>query len=131
MTPQKLDIVFQALADQTRRGILARLSQGEATVNELAAPFEMSQPSISRHLKVLEEAGLIEVGERTAQFRPRRLKTDALAEARAWMEQLGAMWTDSFDKLDDFLVESREGAKPRRAAQAKTAKKGKTHGKRS
>lgn len=125
MKPQKLDIVFQALADQTRRGILARLAKGEATVNELAKPFDMSQPSISRHLKVLEEAGLIEVGARTAQFRPRRLKADTLIEARAWMEQFGAMWTDSFDKLDEFLEEtSRVKARPKAAA------KGKSHGKR-
>ena len=125
MTPMQLDIVFQALADQTRRGILARLAKGEATVNELAEPFDMSQPSISRHLKVLEEAGLIEVGARTAQLRPRRLKAETLTEARAWMEQLGAMWTDSFDKLDDFLEEtSRAKARPKAAA------KGKSHGKR-
>ena len=124
MTPMQLDIVFQALADQTRRGILARLAKGEATVNELAEPFDMSQPSISRHLKVLEEAGLIEVGARTAQFRPRRLKAETLTEAQAWMEQLGGMWTDSFDKLEDFLEEtSRAKARPKAAA------KGKSHGK--
>lgn len=127
MTPQKLDIVFQALADQTRRGILARLAKGEATVNELAAPFGISQPSISRHLKVLEEAGLIERGERSAQFRPRRLKTEAVVEARAWMEQLSAMWADSFDKLDDFLAETK-------VVKARTIKpatrKGKSNGRR-
>jgi len=127
MTPHKLDIVFQALADQTRRGILARLAKGEATVNELAAPFGISQPSISRHLKVLEEAGLIEVGARTAQFRPRRLKTEAMAEARAWMEQLSAMWADSFDKLDDFLAETK-AAKARASKPA--ARKGKSDGRR-
>ncbi len=119
--PQKLDIVFQALADQTRRAILARLAQGEATVNELAAPFDMSQPSISRHLKVLEEAGLIEVGARTAQFRPRRLKTEALARARSWMDQL---WGESFDRLDAFLAET-SADKPR--ARAKNKAKGKSH----
>jgi DNA-binding transcriptional ArsR family regulator len=125
MTPQKLDIVFQALADQTRRGILARLARGEATVNELAAPFDMSQPSISRHLKVLEEAGLIEVGARTAQFRPRRLKTEALAQARGWMDQF---WGESFDRLDDFLAET-SADKPK--ARATNKAKGKSHGKRS
>lgn len=124
MKAAQLDIVFQALADQTRRGILARLAKGEASVNELAKLFGISQPSISRHLKVLEEAGLIELGTRTAQFRPRRLRTQALEEARVWMEQLGAMWTDSFDKLDDFLAET--GAKP-----GTKARKGKTHGKRN
>lgn len=125
MTPQKLDIVFQALADQTRRGILARLAQGEATVNELAAPFDMSQPSISRHLKVLEEAGLIEVGARTAQFRPRRLKTEALVQARGWMDQF---WGESFDRLDEFLAVT-SADKPK--ARATNKAKGKTHGKRS
>jgi DNA-binding transcriptional ArsR family regulator len=119
-------LVFQALADQTRRGMLARLAKGEATVNELAAPFGISQPSISRHLKVLEEAGLIELGERSAQFRPRRLKPEALEEVKAWMGQLGAMWSDSFDKLDEFLEET-----ARAKARPKTAGKGKTHGKRN
>lgn len=94
---------------------------GEATVNELAAPFDMSQPSISRHLKVLEEGGLIEVGARTAQFRPRRLKTEALARARSWMDQL---WGESFDRLDAFLAET-SADKPR--ARAKNKAKGKSH----
>ncbi len=129
MTPAMLDVVFQALADPTRRAILARLAQGEASVNELAAPFDMSQPSISRHLKVLEEAGLIEPGERSAQFRPRRLRADTLVEARQWMEQLGAMWTDSFDRLDDFLARTPERAAPRRALKA--ARKGKANGRRN
>jgi DNA-binding transcriptional ArsR family regulator len=128
MTPQKLDSVFQALGDRTRRAILARLAKGEASVNELAQPFDMSQPSISRHLKVLEAAGLIELGERSAQFRPRRLKAEALAEARAWMDQVGAMWTDSFDRLDEFIANT---TADRAKARGKSKPKAKPHGKRT
>lgn len=93
---------FAALADPTRRAILARLAQGEATVSELRQPFEISQPAISRHLKVLEAAGLIE-GGRAAQSRPRRLKAEALAETQDWIAGLRNLWSDSFDRLDDFL----------------------------
>jgi DNA-binding transcriptional ArsR family regulator len=103
-----LDRQFAALADPTRRAILARLARGEATVGELQRPFGISQPAISRHLKVLEAAGLIE-GSRSAQSRPRRLKTDALGEARDWIDGLRNLWNDSFDRLDEFLSNSNEG----------------------
>ena len=97
-----LDEIFTALADPTRRAILARLSEGEASVNELAAPFRISQPAISRHLKVLERAGLIS-RTRDAQRRPCRLEADALAEASAWIERYRERWEQSFARLDDLL----------------------------
>ena len=103
-----LDRQFAALADPTRRAILARLARGEATVAELQRPFEISQPAISRHLKVLEAAGLIE-GGRAAQSRPRRLKTGALGDARDWMDGLRNLWNDSFDRLGDFINNAEEG----------------------
>ncbi len=93
-----LSTVFAALADPTRRAILARLSQGEASVGELAAPFAMSQPAISKHLKVLERAGLIARG-RAAQWRPCRLQAAPLQQANAWLEHYAAFWSDSFDRL--------------------------------
>lgn len=99
---EQLNRRFAALADPTRRAILARLAKGEATVGELQRPFGISQPAISRHLKVLEAAGLIE-GGRAAQSRPRRLKPEALAEAQDWIASLRDLWSDSFDRLDDFL----------------------------
>lgn len=99
---EQLSRQFAALADPTRRAILARLAKGEATVGELQRPFGISQPAISRHLKVLEAAGLIE-GGRAAQSRPRRLKADGLAEAQDWIAGLRNLWSDSFDRLDAFL----------------------------
>lgn len=99
---ESLDAKFSALADPTRRAILARLALGEATVTELSAPFRMSQPAISKHLKVLESAGLIETAQ-AAQARPRRLRPDALRETSEWVDQLRGLWSDSFDRLDDFL----------------------------
>jgi DNA-binding transcriptional ArsR family regulator len=120
-------MTFQALADCTRRAILARLARGEATVNELAAPFDMSQPSISRHLKVLGTAGLIERGA-NAQFRPRRLKPETLKEAAAWIDQFSALWADPLDRLDDDLKDAMRAA-PRghaasRAIHSRTSKNG-------
>lgn len=97
-----LSRTFTALADPTRRAILARLALGEATVSELTRPFGISQPAISRHLKVLEQAGLIE-GGKSAQARPRRLKPEALDATAAWMEQLRGLWRDSFERLDELL----------------------------
>ena len=97
-----LDRQFTALADPTRRAILARLARGEATVGELQRPFGISQPAISRHLKVLEAAGLIE-GGKAAQARPRRLKAEGLDAARGWIDGLRNLWSDSFDQLDAFL----------------------------
>jgi DNA-binding transcriptional ArsR family regulator len=99
-----LDRTFAALADPTRRAIVARLARGEANVAELARPFAISQPAVSRHLKVLEEAGLIEHG-RAAQARPRRLRPEALAAATHWLGSIRHLWDDSFDKLDALLAE--------------------------
>jgi DNA-binding transcriptional ArsR family regulator len=104
-TSDQLDATFLALADPTRRAILAQLAQGEATVAELAAPFAISQPAISKHLKVLERAGLIEQG-RIGQSRPRRLRVDALRATGAWFDQVADLWRDSFDRLDTLLMET-------------------------
>jgi DNA-binding transcriptional ArsR family regulator len=104
-----LDQTFAALADPTRRAILARLALGEATVNELARPFAISQPAISRHLKVLEAAGLIESGQ-DAQRRPRRLVARPLAEVSEWLEPYRKSWEESFVRLDSLLEEMKGGA---------------------
>lgn len=101
----QLDDVFGALADPTRRAIIARLAQGEATVNELIAPFDLKQPTISKHLKVLERAGLVSRG-RQAQFRPVRLNAEPLARAAKWIGSYRQLWEDSFDNLDAFLKPS-------------------------
>ncbi len=98
-----LDAVFAALADPTRRAILSRLANGEASVNEIAAPFEMSQPAVSRHLKVLERAGLIE-RDIDEQRRPARLKAENMAAAVDWLAEFRVFWGKSFDKLDDVLI---------------------------
>src|SRR5438270_4859560 len=100
----RLDATFAALADPTRRAILARLASGEASVNELTEPFTMSQPAISKHLKVLERAGLISRGL-DAQRRPRRLEAKPLAEANEWLEQYRQFWEASFERLDALLIE--------------------------
>ena len=100
--PQALDAVFAALADPTRRAILTRLAAGAASVNELAAPFEMSQPAVSKHLKVLERAGLIE-RDVDKQRRPARLKAEPMAEAVRWLEEFEQFWSSSFDQLDGLL----------------------------
>lgn len=97
-----LDRVFGALADPTRRAILARLGDGEATVNELVAPFALSQPTISKHLKVLEQAGLVTRG-RTAQFRPVRLNAQPLGEAAQWLGDYRRFWEESFDRLETYV----------------------------
>jgi len=99
-----LDLVFGALADPTRRAILARLASGEASVNELSEPFEMSQPAISKHLKVLERAGLVERAV-DRQRRPARLKAAPMADAVQWLEEFRTFWSSSFDQLDDLLEE--------------------------
>jgi DNA-binding transcriptional ArsR family regulator len=101
-SPGNLDTTFAALADPTRRAILARLALGEASVTELAEPFAMSQPAISRHLKVLERAGLISRG-RDAQRRPRRIEARPLAEATEWLEAYRQFWEDRFQRLDMLL----------------------------
>lgn len=102
-TEETLNATFQALADPTRRKILMQLVSGEATVPQLAEPFEMSLPGISKHLKVLEKAGLIEK-TKTAQFRPCRLKVEALQEANQWLEQYKQLWEERFDRLDAYLT---------------------------
>src|SRR5262249_37296443 len=102
--PGRLDAVFAALADPTRRAILSRLAAGEASVNEIAAPFEMSQPAVSRHLKVLERAGLIERNV-DRQRRPARLKAEPMAVAVRWLEEFKQFWSSSFDQLDGLLDE--------------------------
>src|SRR5271169_1476762 len=101
---QQLNATFTALADPTRRAILARLASGEATVTELAEPFAMTQPAISKHLKVLERAGLIS-RDRDAQRRPSRLVAKPLAEASKWLEHYRQFWETSFQRLDDLLGE--------------------------
>ncbi|WP_102961028.1 ArsR/SmtB family transcription factor [Mangrovicella endophytica] len=97
------DVKFAALADRTRRAILARLAMGEATVAELNKPFQISQPAISKHLRVLEEAGLIE-SVKLGQSRPRRLRPQALTELTDWLNGLQKLWSDSFDRLETFLA---------------------------
>ena len=99
---EQLDATFAALSDGTRRAILARLAEGEATVNELAEPFAMSLPAVSKHLKVLERAGLISRG-RNGQFRPCRLEAERLDSATEWIERNRQIWTDRFDKLSAHL----------------------------
>lgn len=101
---ESLDQTFTALANPTRRAILARLAEGEASVNEIAAPFEMSLPAVSKHLAVLERAGLIERGRR-AQFRPCRLRAERLAAAAAWIDRYRPIWEDRLDRLGDYLSE--------------------------
>ena len=105
-TSARLDATFAALADPTRRAILARLASGEASVLELAEPFEMSQPAISKHLKVLERAGLISRG-RDAQRRPCRIEPRPLAEANGWIENYRQLWESNFRKLDSVLQEKK------------------------
>jgi DNA-binding transcriptional ArsR family regulator len=106
---EHLDATFTALADPTRRAILARLALGEATVTELAEPFAISQPAISKHLKILERARLISVGQ-DAQRRPRRLEGRPLAEASAWLEQYRSAWEASFARLDAVLADLQRAA---------------------
>jgi DNA-binding transcriptional ArsR family regulator len=102
MTSDHLSTTFAALADPTRRAILARLVDGEASVTQLAEPFDMSMPAISKHLKVLERAGLIARG-REAQWRPCRIEAKPLQQAADWISEYERFWTESFDRLDDYL----------------------------
>lgn len=112
MTPDRLDATFAALADPTRRAILARLAAGEASVGELAAPFAMSQPAISKHLRVLERAGLVSRG-RDAQRRPSRLEAQPLAAATEWLEAYRRFWEESYERLDSLLDEMKAKEKKR------------------
>jgi len=111
--PRRLDAIFAALADPTRRAIIARLASGQASVNELAQPFAMSQPAISKHLKVLERAGLISRG-REAQRRPRRLEAKRLAEADKWLERYRRLWEGNYRRLDALLDELQTAGKERK-----------------
>ena len=110
MSADPLSLTLSALADPTRRAIVARLAQGEATVSELAAPFAMSMPAVSKHLRVLERAGLVEQG-REAQFRPRRLRADPLRDLAGWLERYRSYWDESLDQLDGYLKEIQQGEK--------------------
>lgn len=107
---ERLDATFMALADPTRRAILARLAKGDASVVELAAPFGLTQPAISKHLKVLERAGLVSSG-RDAQRRPRRIEATPLAEANEWLEHYRQLWEGNFQRLDALLVELKTDSK--------------------
>jgi DNA-binding transcriptional ArsR family regulator len=119
----RLDATFLALADPTRRAILARLALGEASVAELAEPFTMSQPAISKHLRVLERAGLISVGQ-DAQRRPRRIEAQPLAEVNAWLERYRDIWEASFERLEGLLAElqSTQGTKKTKFTKTKFTK---------
>jgi DNA-binding transcriptional ArsR family regulator len=117
-TSKRLDMTFAALANPTRRAILARLASGEVSVNELAEPFSMSQPAVSRHLKVLERAGLISSGS-DAQRRPRKLDARPLAEATEWLETYREYWEASFVRLDSLLGELKATEKKRKRAALK------------
>jgi DNA-binding transcriptional ArsR family regulator len=110
MTADYLSTTFAALADPTRRAILSRLAMGEAPVNELAEPFQMSLPAVSKHLKVLERAGLIARG-REAQWRPCRLKASPLKDVADWVEHYRSFWEQSFDRLDQYLREVQDKEK--------------------
>ena len=112
MATDRLSATFAALADPTRRAILARLALGETSVTELAAPFAMSLPAVSKHLKVLERAGLIARG-REAQWRPCRIEPAALKDIDAWLEQYRRMWEERFDRLNDYLKELQTKEKKR------------------
>lgn len=107
MHTDSLSVTFAALSDPTRRAILAQLTRGEATVAELAAPFQISPPAVTRHLKVLQRAGLITQG-RQAQWRPCQLDARPLQEAAAWIEPYRQFWDESFDRLDEYLKELQE-----------------------
>jgi DNA-binding transcriptional ArsR family regulator len=120
MGPDSLSLTFSALADPTRRAILSKLTSGEASVTELAKPFEMTLPAITKHLKVLERAGLIERG-REAQWRPCRLRAEPLKEIGDWVEHYRRFWEESFDRLEAYLktVTSRKFAKGKKHGRKK------------
>ena len=124
-----LDATFFALADPTRRAILARLALGDASVAELADPFPISQPAISKHLKILERAGLISVG-RDAQRHPRRLEGQPLAVASEWLEQYRAVWEANFARLDALLEQMQHGSAAKKRARPGTRAAGANHDKR-
>ncbi len=118
MTPDPLSATFAALADPTRRAILSRLASGKASVTELAEPFQMSMPAISKHLKVLERAGLVARG-REAQWRPCELEAAPLKDIAAWVEHYRQFWEQSFDRLDEYLKELKKKEKTHARKQSK------------
>jgi DNA-binding transcriptional ArsR family regulator len=120
MAPDRLSSTFSALADPTRRAILARLASGEMSVKELAKPFDMSLPAVSKHLKVLERAGLIE-RRRQAQWRPCRLQARPLKDVDAWVERYRRFWEESFDRLDIYLrrIQAEGQGRPRKQSKEK------------
>ena len=124
MAPDRLSTTFAALADPTRRAILARLASGEKSVNELAEPFEMSLPAVSKHLKVLESAGLIARG-REAQWRPCRLEAAPLKDISNWVERYRRFWEESFDRLDAYLrdIQAKEDRSTQRKSKPRDRKK--------
>ncbi len=124
MAPDRLDVTFSALADPTRRAILARLASGAASVQELAEPFDMSLPAVSKHLKVLERAGLVARG-RDAQRRPCRLVAAPLRDVAAWTERYRRFWEERFDRLDDYLRDLQ------RAEENPAPPKERTHGRKN
>ena len=109
MPTDQLSATFAALADPTRRAILSRLAEGEASVQEISRPFRMSLPAVSKHLKVLQRAGLVEQGRR-AQWRPCRIRPAPLKDAAEWVEQYRALWEERFERLDDYLQELKQKA---------------------
>src|SRR5579863_5676486 len=121
ISPERLNNTFAALADPTRRAILARLASGEVSVTELAEPFEMSLPAVSKHLKVLEKAGLIARG-RDAQWRPCRLSAGPLRDVADWVEHYRRFWTESFDRLDEYLREVQKSRKKEKGNGGKRCK---------
>jgi DNA-binding transcriptional ArsR family regulator len=124
MSIDPLSATFAALADPTRRAILARLSKGETSVTELAQPFDMSLPAVTKHLKVLERAGLI-TRSREAQWRPCRLAPKPLEDANAWLEHYREFWEASFDRLEDYLADFQGQPRPARAHKVPPPKKAK------
>jgi DNA-binding transcriptional ArsR family regulator len=124
MPADRLSATFSALADPTRRAILARLALGETSVSELAEPFDMSLPAISKHLKVLERAGMVARG-RAAQWRPCRLEAGPMKEATQWLEHYRRFWEQSFDRLEDYLRQLKAGEK---AERRKTRSRPRTRG---
>jgi DNA-binding transcriptional ArsR family regulator len=127
--PDALDATFFALADPTRRAILARLALGDASVAELAEPFPISQPAVSKHLKILERAGLISVG-RDAQRHPRRLEGQPLAVASEWLEQYRAIWEANFERLDLLLEQMQHRSAAKKPARPGKRAAGANHDKR-
>lgn len=131
MSVDRLSATFSALADPTRRAILARLASGETSVTELAGPFAMSMPAVTKHLKVLERAGLISRG-RQAQWRPCRLQAQPLREISGWVEQYRAFWEQKFDRLEEYLreLQAHQAVKTKPAKRGSSKTKESKHGQR-